>query len=166
MPIPATCTAIWKSITWLSTRQLDLNITIREKERPHRVQQGNVPLRSLLSLPLSFAVVLVSTKSLQFHIISACLILETTCQYLVISWHYLCQYIVTVLLISPSTTTHFLNRTTPEIQRPHEYLYLVLMQWPTCIMMLLCKSAIFVKRSNGSTVGHVECSVCFGSLAG
>ena len=49
-------------------------------------------------------------------------------------------------------TTNFLNRTTPEIQRPHEYLYLVLMQ---CL-----------KRSDGSAVGNVVCSACFGSLAG
>ena len=39
MPIPATCTAIWK-------RQLGLNVMIREKERPRRVQPGNAPLRS------------------------------------------------------------------------------------------------------------------------
>ena len=38
------------------------------KGRPRRVQPGNAPLRGLLSLPLSFALILVSTKSLQIII--------------------------------------------------------------------------------------------------
>ena len=49
-------------------------------------------IEEFLSLPLSSG----SREHKELTISSACLILETTCQYLVISWHYLCQYIVTV----------------------------------------------------------------------